>query len=49
MFINKKFILASNSSFKKNALLKNAGLKFFLKKTQLCDEENIKNQLLKKI
>ena len=46
MVLNKQFILASNSSSRKT-LLKNAGLCFFTKKP-LCDEEYIKNQLLKK-
>ena len=46
MFLNKKFILASNSASRKR-LLKNAGLSFFTKKP-LCDEEYIKDQLLKK-
>ena len=46
MILNKKFILASNSASRKT-LLKNAGLRFFTKKP-LCDEEYIKDQLLKK-
>ena len=46
MLLNKKFILASNSASRKT-LLKNAGLSFFIKKP-LCDEEYIKDQLLKK-
>ena len=46
MLFNKKFILASNSASRKR-LLKNAGLSFFTKKP-LCDEEYIKDQLLKK-
>jgi septum formation protein len=46
MFLEKKFILASNSASRK-MLLKNAGLSFFTKKP-LCDEDNIKDQLLKK-
>ena len=46
MFLNKKFILASNSASRKT-LLKNAGLSFFIK-NPLCDEEYIKDQLLKK-
>ena len=46
MLLNKKFILASNSSSRKT-LLRNAGLSFFIKKP-LCDEEHIKDQLLKK-
>ncbi len=46
MLLNKKFILASNSASRKR-LLKNAGLVFLTKKP-LCDEEHIKNQLLKK-
>ena len=45
MFLYKKFILASNSASRKR-LLKNAGLSFFSEKP-LCDEEFIKNQLLK--
>jgi septum formation protein len=46
MLLNKQFILASNSSSRK-MILKNAGLRFFAEKP-LCDEEYIKNQLLKK-
>ena len=46
MLLNKKFILASNSASRKR-LLKNAGL-IFLTKKPLCDEEYIKDQLLKK-
>jgi len=46
MLLNKKFILASNSTSRKR-LLKNAGLVFLTKKP-LCDEEYIKNQLFKK-
>ncbi len=46
MLSNKKFILASNSVSRK-VLLKNAGLSFFIEKP-LCDEDYIKNQLLKK-
>jgi septum formation protein len=46
MLLDKKFILASNSASRK-MLLKNAGLSFFTKKP-LCDENHIKNQLLKK-
>ena len=46
MLLNKKFILASNSTSRKT-LLKNAGLSFFIKKP-LCDEDYIKDQLLKK-
>ena len=45
MLLNKQFILASNSSSRKK-LLKNAGLNFFTEKP-LCDEEYIKDQLLK--
>ena len=44
--LDKKFILASNSASRK-MLLKNAGLSFFTKKP-LCDENQIKDQLLKK-
>ena len=47
MLLNKQFILASNSSSRK-MLLKNAGLSFLTEKP-LCDEEYIKDQLLKKI
>ena len=46
MLLDKKFILASNSASRK-MLLKNAGLSFFTKKP-LCDENHIKDQLLKK-
>jgi septum formation protein len=46
MLLNKQFILASNSSSRK-MILKNAGLRFFAEKP-LCDEEYIKDQLLKK-
>ena len=46
MFLDNKFILASNSASRK-MLLKNAGLSFFTKKP-LCDEDYIKDQLLKK-
>jgi septum formation protein len=46
MLLNKKFILASNSASRK-MLLKNAGLSFFTEKP-LCDEDYIKNHLLKK-
>ena len=46
MLLNIKFVLASNSSSRKT-LLKNAGLSFFIEKP-LCDEDYIKNQLLKK-
>ena len=46
MILDKKFILASNSASRK-MLLKNAGLSFFTKKP-LCDENHIKDQLLKK-
>ena len=46
MFINKKFILASNSS-SRYKLLKSAGLNFS-KQKPLCDEERIKKRLLKK-
>ena len=46
MLLNKKFILASNSDSRKR-LLKNAGLVFLTEKP-LCDEEYIKDQLLKK-
>ena len=47
MILNKQFILASNSASRK-MLLKNAGLKFFSEKP-LCNEDYIKDQLLKKI
>ena len=46
MILDKKFILASNSTSRK-MLLKNAGLSFFTEKP-LCDEDYIKDQLLKK-
>ena len=46
MLLNKQFILASNSASRKR-LLKNAGLSFSIQKP-LCDEEYIKDQLLKK-
>ena len=46
MLLDKKFILASNSASRK-MLLKNAGLSFFTK-SPLCDEDYIKDQLLKK-
>ncbi len=46
MLLNQKFILASNSASRK-ILLKNAGLNFLTEKP-LCDEDYIKNQLLKK-
>ncbi len=46
MFINKKFILASNSS-SRYKLLKNAGLNFE-KTAPLCNEEKIKQELIKK-
>ena len=46
MILNKQFILASNSLSRK-ILLQNAGLSFFTEKP-LCDEEYIKDQLLKK-
>ena len=46
MLLNKQFILASNSASRKR-LLKNVGLNFFTKKP-LCDEEYIKDQLIKK-
>ena len=46
MILNKQFILASNSASRK-MLLKNAGLNFFSEKP-LCDEDYIKDQLLKK-
>ena len=45
MFLNKKFILASNSS-SRYRLLKEAGLNF-AKISPNCDEEKIKNQLIK--
>ena len=46
MLLDKKFILASNSASRK-MLLRNAGLSFFTEKP-LCDEDYIKDQLLKK-
>ena len=46
MLLNKQFILASNSASRK-MLLKNAGLSFFTAKP-LCDEQYIRDQLLKK-
>ena len=46
MLLNKQFILASNSASRK-MLLKNVGLNFFSEKP-LCDEDYIKDQLLKK-
>ena len=46
MVLNRQFILASNSASRKK-LLKNAGLSFFTK-SPLCDEDYIKDQLLKK-
>lgn len=46
MLLDKSFILASNSS-SRYRLLKNAGLKF-VKISPECDEEFIKNQLIKK-
>ena len=46
MVLNRQFILASNSASRKK-LLKNAGLSFFTK-SPLCDEDCIKDQLLKK-
>ena len=46
MFLNKPFILASNSTSRYN-LLKNAGLNF-TKIKPICDEEHIKSQLLKR-
>ena len=45
MLLNKKFILASNSASRR-MILKNAGLSFFIEKP-LCDEDYIKDQLLK--
>ena len=47
MFLNKKFILASKSASRK-MILKNAGLNFYTKKP-VCDENYLKDQLLKKI
>ena len=46
MFLDKPFILASNSS-SRYRLLKSAGLNF-VKKKPSCDEDFIKNQLIKK-
>ena len=46
MLLKEQFILASNSASRK-MLLKNAGLSFLIEKP-LCDEEYIKDQLLKK-
>ena len=46
MLLNKQFILASNS-VSRYRLLKNAGLKF-TKKKPICNEEYIKEQLVKK-
>ena len=46
MVLDTKFILASNSASRK-MLLKNAGLSFFTEKP-LCDEDYIKDQLLKR-
>ena len=45
MFLNKQFILASNS-FSRQKLLKNAGLNFIIK-NPLCDEDLIKKKLIK--
>jgi len=45
MVLGKKFILASNSA-SRYKVLKNAGL-CFIKKTPLCNEENIKKNLIK--
>ena len=45
MFLNKKFILASNSS-SRYKVLKNAGLRF-TKTSPLCDEDYVKKQLIK--
>jgi len=45
MFLNKKFILASNSA-SRYKVLKNAGLRF-TKTTPLCDEDYVKKQLIK--
>jgi len=47
MLLNKPFILASNS-ISRYRLLNNAGLSF-IKKSPLCDEDQIKNQLIKKL
>ena len=46
MFINKPFILASNS-VSRYKILKNAGLNF-TKTPPLCDEDDIKKKLNKK-
>ena len=46
MVLNRQFILASNSASRKK-LLKNAGLNFFTEKP-LCNEDYLKDQLLKK-
>ena len=46
MLLNKQFILASKSASRKR-LLKNVGLNFFSEKP-LCDEDYIKDKLLKK-
>ena len=46
MFLNKKFILASNSA-SRFRLLKNAGLNF-IKLKPLCNEDTIKKNLIKK-
>jgi septum formation protein len=46
MFLNKKFILASNSS-SRYRLLKNAGLNF-TQTNPVCDEDHIKKELIKK-
>ena len=45
MFLNKKFILASNSA-SRYKVLKNAGLRF-TKTSPLCDEDYVKKQLIK--
>jgi len=45
MFLNKKFILASNSA-SRYKVLKNVGLRF-TKTTPFCDEDYIKKQLIK--
>ena len=47
MFLNRPFILASNSS-SRSRLLKSAGL-CFKKISPLCDEDYLKKQLIKKI
>lgn len=47
MFLNKPFILASNSA-SRHKLLKNAGL-IFTKTSPLCDEDLIKTKLIKKL